>query len=251
VNKRTLIAAAAAIVIAAALAACSSGGGGGSNPNAHANAKCTNKIVVASAPKVTVWAWYPNMAKVVDNFNNSYKDVQVCWTNVGQGGDEYNKFQTAVSAGKGAPDVVMLEADHIANYQIQGALVDMSKYGANSVKKNFSAGAWKDVSVGDAVYGAPIDGGPMAMIYRTDVFQKYGITPPTTWAEYQQDAQKVKAAGGPLFGDLGANVPAVMMALQIQKGATRSPTTRRSRRTSASSWTTRRRRTCSITGAAW
>jgi len=219
VNKRTLIAAAAAIVIAAALAACSSGGGGGSNPNAHANAKCTNKIVVASAPKVTVWAWYPNMAKVVDNFNNSHKDVQVCWTNVGQGGDEYNKFQTAVSAGKGAPDVVMLEADHIANYQIQGALVDMSKYGANSVKKNFSAGAWKDVSVGDAVYGAPIDGGPMAMIYRTDVFQKYGITPPTTWAEYQQDAQKVKAAGGPLFGDLGANVPAVMMALQIQKGA--------------------------------
>src|SRR3954471_12109169 len=160
------------------------------------------------------------MAKVVDNFNNGHKDVQVCWTNVGQGGDEYNKFQTAVAAGKGAPDVVMLEADHLANYQIQGALVDISKYGANSVKKNFSAGAWKDVSVGKAVYAAPIDGGPMAMIYRKDIFAKYGITPPTTWAEYQEDAKKVKAAGGPLFGDLGSNVPAVMMALQIQKGAT-------------------------------
>jgi multiple sugar transport system substrate-binding protein len=61
----------------------------------------------------------------------------------------------------------------------------------------------------------------MAMIYRTDVFKKYGITtPPKTWAEYEQAAQKVKDAGGPLFGDLGANVPAVTMALQIQKGAT-------------------------------
>src|SRR3954454_1683847 len=181
---------------------------------------CTNKVVHEDATRVTVWAWYPNMAKVVDNFNNGHKDVQVCWTNVGQGGDEYNKFQTAVAAGKGAPDVVMLEADHLANYQIQGALVDISKYGANSVKKNFSAGAWKDVSVGKAVYAAPIDGGPMGMIYRKDIFAKYGITPPTTWAEYQEDAQKVKAAGGPLFGDLGSNVPAVMMALQIQKGAT-------------------------------
>jgi multiple sugar transport system substrate-binding protein len=212
-----MIAAVSAIAIALSLAACSSGGSGGGSSVAK---NCTNKIVVKSAPVVTVWAWYPNMAKVVDNFNNGHKDVQVCWTNVGQGGDEYNKFQTAVAAGKGAPDVVMLEADHLANYQIQGALVDISKYGGNSVKKNFSEGAWKDVSVGSAVYAAPIDGGPMAMIYRKDIFAKYGITPPTTWAEYQQDAQKVKDAGGPLFGDLGANVPAVMMALQIQKGAT-------------------------------
>ena len=212
-----MIAAVSAVAIALALAACSGGGSGGGSSVAK---NCTNKIVVKSAPVVTVWAWYPNMATVVDNFNNAHKDVQVCWTNVGQGGDEYNKFQTAVAAGKGGPDVVMLEADHLANYQIQGALVDISKYGANSVKKNFSAGAWKDVSVGDAVYAAPIDGGPMAMIYRKDIFDKYGITPPTTWAEYQADAQKVKDAGGPLFGDLGSNVPAVMMALQIQKGAT-------------------------------
>ena len=217
-NRKVLIAAAAAIAVAAALTGCtpsSSSSGGG------AAADCTNKIVHKDAPQVTVWAWYPNMDKVVDNFNNDHTDVQVCWTNVGQGGDEYDKVQTAISAGKGLPDVVMLEADHLANYEIQNALVDIWKYGANDVKKNFSAGAWKDVSQGDAVYAAPVDGGPMALIYRTDVFEKYGITtPPTTWDEYRADAEKVKDAGGPLFGDLGTNVPAVMMALQIQKGAT-------------------------------
>jgi multiple sugar transport system substrate-binding protein len=216
VKKRVLIAAATAIALAATLAACSSGGG-------TTNAKptnCTNKIVDKSAPVVSVWAWYPNMAKVVDNFNNAHTDVQVCWTVAGQGAPEYAKFQTAISAGKGAPDVIMLEADQLTGFEIQKALVDLSKYGADDVKKNFSDGAWKDVSQGSAVYAIPVDGGPMAMIYRKDIFDKYGITtPPTTWAEYAADAQRVKDAGGPAFGDLGSNVPAATTALMAQKGA--------------------------------
>jgi multiple sugar transport system substrate-binding protein len=181
---------------------------------------CTNKIVHEQAPRVSLWAWYPNMAKVVDNFNNQHTDVQVCWTNAGQGQPQYQKFQTAVSAKKGAPDVVMLEADQLVGFEIQGALVDLAPFGANDVKKNFSEGAWKDVSQGEAVYAIPVDGGPMALIYRTDVFEKYGIkSPPKTWDEYAQQAAKVKAAGGPVFGDFGSNVPAVTTALMIQKGA--------------------------------
>ena len=43
----------------------------------------------------------------------------------------------------------------------------------------------------------------MGMIYRKDIFDQYGITPPTTWAEYEAAAQTVKDAGGPLFGDFG------------------------------------------------
>ena len=225
-KTRLLLAAVAAGSVLAALVGCSPAGGsnnGGSNNGGaveHAT-DCTNKIKVKSVPTVTVWAWYPNMAGVVDNFNSTHKDVQACWRNAGAGGPEYDKFQTAVSAKKGAPDVVMLEADHLTNFEIQGALVDISKYGANKVKSNFSEGAWKDISSGSAVYAAPIDGGPLAMIYRTDVFKKYGITtPPKTWDEYAKDAAKVKAAGGPAFGDLGGNVPALMMALMIQKGAT-------------------------------
>ncbi|MEA5454733.1 extracellular solute-binding protein [Sinomonas sp. JGH33] len=215
-RRNAVVAVLSATALAATLAGCS---GGGNEAAADTTQNCTNKIVRQDAPKVSVWAWYPNMAKVVDNFNNAHSDVQVCWTVAGQGADEYAKFQTAVEAGKGAPDVVMLEADHLANYEIQNALVDLSKFGANDVKKNFSAGAWKDVSQGEAVYAIPVDGGPMAMIYRKDVFDKYGIPIPTTWAEYAADAQKLKDAGGPAFGDLGANVPAVLTALMAQKGA--------------------------------
>jgi len=227
--RKSILAGVSGIALALALSACATSannsGGGGSAPSAEESGTspkltdCTNKMM-NDAPQVSVWGWYPNMATVVDNFNKAHTDVQVCWNNVGQGADEYTKVQTAISAKKGLPDVVMLEADHLSSYAIQDALVDLVPYGANDIKANFSEGAWKDVSQGSKVFAVPVDGGPMALIYRTDVFKKYGITtPPTTWTEFAADAAKVKAAGGPVFGDLGSNVPAAFEALQIQKGA--------------------------------
>lgn len=193
---------------------------GGNAPAASSLTGCTNKILKPDAKGITVWAWYPNMAKVVDNFNQANDDVQVCWTNAGQGAPQYQKFQTAIAAKKGAPDVVMLEADQVTGFAIQDALVDLAPYGIDEIRPNFSEGAWKDVSSGTAVYAVPVDGGPMAMIYRKDVFAKYGIDkPPATWDEYAAAAQQVKDAGGPAFGDLGSNVPAVVTALMSQKGA--------------------------------
>jgi len=185
-KSKQLLAAAAALVLAGTMASCSSGGPDDSGGND--TAACTNNIPKPDLPVVTVWAWYPNSETVADNFNEQHDDVQVCWTNAGAGGDEYDKLQTAITAGTGAPDVVMVEADRVAVYQIQGALVDLSDLGYEGVKDSFSDGVWKDWSIGGGVYGAPVDGGPMAMIYRKDVFAQYGITPPTTWAEYEAAA---------------------------------------------------------------
>ncbi|MBB5136692.1 multiple sugar transport system substrate-binding protein [Thermocatellispora tengchongensis] len=219
-KNRRVLAAAVVLAAATALTACASdGGASGNNAGGNNASNCTNTIPKKNLPVVTMWGWYPNMQLVVDNFNKQNNEVQVCWTNVGQGSDEYDKFQTAISAGTGAPDVIMIEMDRIPTFQIQNALVDIKKYGFDTVKGDYSEGAWKDVSVGDAVYGVPVDGGPLAMIYRKDIFDKYDITPPKTWDEYEQAAQKVKDAGGPLFGDFAANVSALTMALQIQKGA--------------------------------
>ncbi len=221
-KTKSVAAAAATLVLAGALASCSAGdaqpdstGGGGGGDASN----CTNTIPKTDLPVVTMWAWYPNMETVVDNFNAENDEVQVCWTNAGAGGDAYDKFQTAISAGSGAPDVMMVEADRIPTFQVQDALVDLSGLGYEDVKDNFSDGAWKDVSVGDAVYGAPVDGGPMGMIYRTDIFEQYGITPPTTWEELEATAQTVKDAGGPVFASFAANQPATATAYFYGNGA--------------------------------
>ncbi|MDF2579748.1 MAG: lacE [Microbacterium sp.] len=219
-KTKPVLAAVTAFALVGALAACTAGGGGdNADGGGNDDANCTNSIPKEDLPVVTMWAWYPNMELVVDNFNEQNDEVQVCWTNAGAGGDAYDKFQTAISAGSGAPDVMMVEADRIATFQAQDALVELNDLGYEDVKDNFSEGAWKDVSVGDGIYGAPVDGGPMGMIYRTDIFDQYGITPPTTWAELETAAQKVKDAGGPVFASFAANQPAEVTALMYQNGA--------------------------------
>jgi len=184
------------------------------------DASCTNKIVNASAPQVTVWAWYPAFEPVVDLFNNTHSDVQVCWTNAGQGNDEYTKFSTTIEAGSGAPDVVMLESEVIPSFAIRESLVDLSQFGAADVKANYTEGSWKDVTSGDAVYAIPVDGGPMGLLYRKDIFDKYGISVPTTWDEFAQAAQKLKDGGGPsILADFPTNGRAYTQALFAQKGS--------------------------------
>lgn len=211
--KTKLLAGVAAIAVAAAaaLTGCSS---------APAAVSCTNKIVKPAAKQVSVWAWYPAFEEVVDLFNQTHADVQICWTNAGQGNDEYTKFSTSIEAGKGAPDVVMLEAEVLSSFTIRNALVDLSKFGAADVKADYTAGAWKDVSSGSAVYAIPVDGGPMGMLYRKDILDKHGIKAPTTWAEFADAAQKLKDAGAPgVLANFPPNGRAYTEALFAQAGS--------------------------------
>ncbi|MCP2635842.1 extracellular solute-binding protein [Microbacterium sp. HD4P20] len=210
-SKRIL----AGIGVAAATAAALTGCAGG-----PAEASCTNEIVNPDATQVSVWAWYPAFEEVVDLFNETHDDVQVCWTNAGQGNDEYTKFSTAIESGSGAPDVIMLEAEVLSSFSIRDALVDLSEYGAADVKGDYTEGAWKDVSSGDAVYAIPVDGGPMGMLYRQDILDEHGITPPTTWDEFAAAAKTLKDAGAPgVIADFPPNGRAYTQALFAQAGA--------------------------------
>jgi multiple sugar transport system substrate-binding protein len=202
---------------AVVLTGCSSGGGGGGS---SAAASCTNEIVNKDAAQVTVWAWYPAFEAVVDNFNNTHDDVQVCWTNAGQGNDEYTKFSTSIESGSGAPDVIQLESEVLSSFAIRDALVDLTEYGANDVKDKFTPGSWEDASSGDAVYAIPVDGGPMGMLYRQDIFDEAGITVPTTWEEFATAAQQLKDAGtGGVLANFPTNGRAFNQALFAQAGS--------------------------------
>lgn len=211
-NTRLIAASGLAALGVATLAACSSG------ESAEA---CTNEILNEDAVQVSVWAWYPAFEPVVDLFNETHDDVQVCWTNAGQGNDEYSKFSTAIEAGTGAPDVIMLEAEVLSSFTIRDALVDLTEYGAAEVEGDYTDGAWSDVKSGDAVYAIPVDGGPMGMLYRKDIFDEYGIEVPTTWEEFAQAAQALKDQGAPgVLADFPTNGRAFNQALFAQSGAT-------------------------------
>ncbi|GAA1299201.1 ABC transporter substrate-binding protein [Saccharothrix xinjiangensis] len=149
--------------------------------------------------RVSVWAWYPEFKGVVDAFNAAHSDVQVEWTNVGTGPDQYAKLKTAFTAGKGAPDVAMVEFQQIPTFVILDALVDMGLHGANDDEDLYAEWAWSQATDGDKVYAIPVDGGPMALMYRKDLFDRHGIPVPTTWAEYADAAARVKAVDPDAF----------------------------------------------------
>ncbi|MEU4565378.1 extracellular solute-binding protein [Micromonospora sp. NPDC023956] len=201
---RRPLTAAVAVLAALLLVACSSDGG----------EKQDGPVTI------TVWAWYPAFQGVVDLFNRTHTDIRIEWTNAGTGQDQYTKLQTALKAGKGAPDVVMLEFQELPTFQLTKHLVDLGRYGANDLRGNYVDWAWKQVSNGDAVYAIPVDAGPMAMLYRQDIFEQYGLTVPKTWAEFKEQAQKLKAAAPDRFmTDFGANDGGFMTGLMWQAGA--------------------------------
>ncbi|MHB8627974.1 MAG: ABC transporter substrate-binding protein [Aggregatilineales bacterium] len=153
---------------------------------------------------ITVWAWKPvwdgiNGAKLLDAFAAQYPDVKVNSV-VYATGDVYQKLQVALSAGTGAPDVVLLEDSHIGQFVDLGGLSDITDlvkpYTDKIVPYKF-----EQVTKDNKVYGMPWDVGPVVTYYRTDVFQKAGLSTKAddvskmvdTWDDYLQTCQTILA----------------------------------------------------------
>ena len=144
------------------------------------------------------WSWVGGLDEVVKGFEKAYPNIKVHVNNIGGGPAEYTKLMTALKAGSGAPDVAQIEYDFLPSFIATDGLADMAQYGANEVKQYFVPWTWGQVSPdGKTVFGIPQDSGPMALTYNKKIFDQYGLTVPTTWDEYAQDAEKLaKASNG-------------------------------------------------------
>ena len=149
--------------------------------------------------ELTFWSWVPDIINEVKLFEKANPDIKIKYVNAGQGGDEYTKLRTAIKSGSGAPDVVQIEFQYIETFRQLDALVDLSEHGANDVKDDFVPWTWEQVSDGDSVYAIPQDSGPMGLLYRQDIFDEYGLTVPKTWAEFEEQARKLKQGNPDIF----------------------------------------------------
>ncbi len=143
---------------------------------------------------LTIWSWVPGgLNKSAALFTQSHPNIHITVRNVGAGPLEYTKLFTAIKANN-EPDMALMEYQYMPTFEATGALVDLSQYGANAVKDQFVPWTWSQSTLGSAVYMIPWDSGPMIMSYRADLFKKYNIPVPTTWAQYADDAAKLHAA---------------------------------------------------------
>jgi multiple sugar transport system substrate-binding protein len=148
---------------------------------------------------LTFWTWVPHISKEISLFERTHPGIKVKVVDAGQGAAEYQKLRIAYKAGSGAPDDAQIEYQTLPSFEITNDLADLVPYGANKIKNDFVGWTWQQVSSGGKVYAIPQDTGPMGLLYRKDIFTRYGIQVPRTWAQFAAAAAKLHAANPKIF----------------------------------------------------
>lgn len=207
INRRAFIGGSAA---ALGLAACSSSG--------------TTASPTSSGPvTITFWTWLDtsDVQNLANEFTKTHPDIKVKVVDAGQSADEYTKLDTALKAGKGAPDVAQIEYFALPQFVLSKGVADLTAYGASSLKSKYSVSAWDGVTIDGGIYGYPQDTGPMAMFYRADLFKKAGLTPPTTWDEFATAATTIHSTlPNTYISNMDPTDPGTATSLMWQAGAT-------------------------------
>jgi len=173
-RRRAVTAAAGMLSASLVLAAC-----GGSSGSSSAAPDKVSQADIDKAMKtptdLTFWTWVPNIKKEVAVFEKKYPAIHVKVVNAGQGEPQYTKLRTALKAGSGAPDLAQIEFQYIPTFSITKSLEDLRPYGAEQHANTFVDWTWNQVKGSNGeIWAYPQDTGPMGMLYRKDIFDKYG-----------------------------------------------------------------------------
>jgi multiple sugar transport system substrate-binding protein len=204
-RRRFASAAVAGIALTGLLSAC---GGSDSGDNGASG---------ASGPvTLPFWGWANGQEAVVKAFNASHEDVQLKYTKVTDQLTMQKQLTNAVKAGN-APCLVQNTAEYVTSWVSQGALADVTQY-VEADKDRFNAGSWASAQVQGKLYGVPTSSSPNFTIYRTDIFDKYGIEPPATWDDFVAAGKELKKHGIEITNFAGED-PSTLEVLAMQAGA--------------------------------
>lgn len=162
------------------------------------------------------WGWNPGQQAMVDAFNASHKDVQLKYTKT-QGGDPTLQQLSNAYKAKSAPCLVQGTAENLTTLVSQGELGDVTQWVAPH-KAEFNPGAYAGAGVQGKIYAVPTSSAPAFTIYRTDVFQQYGLKPPATWDDFIADGEVLKQHGIHITNYAGED-PSTLVILAMQAGA--------------------------------
>jgi lactose/L-arabinose transport system substrate-binding protein len=166
------------------------------------------EVVVVKKPtgKIVVWTWdgAKNALDLnLEAFNAEYPDIEVVYE-VMSNVDEYQKMIFGLSAGgEGLPDIVTIENSNLPQFLALGGLMDLTDkvepYAANMNEFKIT-----DATYEGKIYAMPWDSGPVALYYRTDVFENAGLPSDpeavsqllATWEDYKNTAKIIMDTTG-------------------------------------------------------
>ncbi|NBI30314.1 ABC transporter substrate-binding protein, partial [Chengkuizengella marina] len=131
--------------------------------------------------------------------------------------DHHNGLVTAMAAGSGIPDIAFVEIGFLETFKgQQNNFTNLYDLGAKDVTGDYLD--WKinqaENADGSFLFGLPTDIGPMAMAYRTDIFEQAGLpTDPdevsaliTDWEKFVEVGKTVLEKTGKPMTDSGGTI---------------------------------------------
>ncbi|MWV51338.1 extracellular solute-binding protein (plasmid) [Rathayibacter sp. VKM Ac-2803] len=204
-KRNVLVAGAVSAALALILSGCTSGGSDGGGD--------------AGSVTLDYWAWAPGSAELVAAWNAEHPDIQVKHTDAGGGTDSSAKLLTASRAGN-APDLAAVEYTTLPSLIVADVPLNLTDVLTDDAKAAYTEGTLQQVTFDGQIFALPQDVGPMALMYRSDLLEQYGIPVPTTWEEFGAAAEKVKAADPTAtLAALPANQTGFFAGVATQAGA--------------------------------
>ncbi|MFC8076935.1 ABC transporter substrate-binding protein [Streptomyces sp. NPDC057307] len=193
---RTVAAVSLTTVLALAATACGDDGSGGSGSEGSGKGEITlwdNN----TGERRDIWA------QIIEDFEQQNKDIEVKY--VGLPIDQVQqKYDTAIDGG-GLPDVGGVGTAYLSNLVVREVLEPVGgRIDAGPLKGKLVPSMVDSVKAaggrGDEMYSVPSSTNNGTLWYRTDLFARAGLEPPTTWDAFYEAAEKLTEPGTDRFG---------------------------------------------------
>ncbi|HTJ71505.1 MAG TPA: extracellular solute-binding protein [Actinospica sp.] len=151
-----------------------------------------------SAAAMTLWYWSGGLSPSVVTDATKKFASQTKLTSSVIGGDFKQKLLTTMTSRRYVPDITGIKGEDMpAMLPDADRFVDLNTLGAAKLKSQYLSWKWAQGMTTDGkLIGFPIDIGPTAMFYRSDLFAQAGLpTDPTTVAAQMKTWDEYFAAG--------------------------------------------------------
>jgi ABC-type glycerol-3-phosphate transport system substrate-binding protein len=104
--------------------------------------------------------------------------------------DQRDRF--LLQAESGTPDVIEGLVEDTAAY-VQAGLIEPldERFAAWADSPEFVESTLAPLTINGQLYGIPYNTNARAMVYRTDIFEEYGLEVPTTWGDFVETARQI------------------------------------------------------------
>jgi cellobiose transport system substrate-binding protein len=151
--------------------------------------------------QLTMWYWNRSIDDTLINaVDRQFPNIHLVATKIT---DYDTKIRTSMAGHTAIPDIIGINSNIATYFPDENMFVDLRTLGANDLKSEYLPWKWQlGVASDGKMIGFPMDTGPTALFYRSDIFAKAGLpTDPAqvtaqihTWDQYLQAGVKLKNA---------------------------------------------------------